>query len=144
MKRIHTTLIVLALSISTKAQNSDPTREIEIKRASFHLFETLLPLALFAVAILYLIKMILDHRIKNRLVENGASDAVVRQLLQPGVKDERNIVIKWVCVLSSSGIGLLLVNQFQPLGIHSLAIISLCLAGGFLAYYFIIRETPSK
>ena len=144
MKRIYTTAIILALCISAKAQNSDPSIDAQMKWSSYLLFERLLTLAFFATTILYLIKMILDDRIKNKLIEKGASDALVAQLLQPAAKDTRNIIIKWVCILSSSGIGLLLVSHFRPLGIHSLAIIILSLAGGFLAYLFLIRDKHQK
>jgi len=144
MKRIYTTVIVLALWASAKAQNNNQSIDGQIKWSSFHLFEMLLTNAFFATAIIYLIKMILDDRIKNKLIEKGASDALVTQLLQPAAKGEKNIIIKWICILSSSGIGLLLVSHFQPLGIHSLAIISLSLAGGFLAYFFLTRDKVQK
>lgn len=136
--------MVLALSIAAKAQNNDASTEMQIKWSSFHLFEILLTNSFFAVAILYLIKLVLDHRIKNKLIEKGASDALVKELLQPAAKDAKNSTLKWICMLGSCGIGLLLVDHFQPLGIHSLAIVSLSLAGGFLAYFFLTGDTSQK
>lgn len=136
--------MVFVLSASAKAQNNDPSRDIEIKWSSFHLFEVLLTYSFFAVVVLYLIRMLLDDRIKNKLLEKGASDALVAQLLRPSAKGGRNSIIKWICMLGSSGVGLLLVNYFQPLGIHSLAIISLSLAAGFLAYLVLMRDKEEK
>ena len=144
MKRIYITTIGFVLSVSAKAQNNDPSRDMEIKWSSFHLFEILVTNSFFAIAILYLIKMLLDHRIKNKLLEKGASDVLVTQLLQPPAKDAKNNVIKWICILGSSGIGLLLVSHFQPLGIHSLAIISISLAVGFSAYLLLMRDKDQK
>jgi len=144
MKKIAFTTMVLIGFLSAKAGDNDPGRDIEIKWESFHLFSMLLTFSFFAVAILYFIKMLLDDRIKNKLIEKGAPDGLITQLLQPSVKDTKTVIVKWVCILGSGGLGLLLAEHFQPLGIHSLAIMSLSIAAGFLAYFFFIRNTEKN
>jgi hypothetical protein len=144
MKKLHATLLGLFASIAAYAQNDDPTREIQMRWNAFQLFLSLLTFAFFAVAIFYFIKMILEDRIKNKLIEKGASDSVVTQLLQPVRKDTKNEIIKWVCILGSGGVGLLFVDHFQPLGIRSIAIIALSLSIGLLAYFFFVRQTDKK
>jgi len=144
MKKIALTTMVLIGFLSAKAGDNDPGRDIEIKWESFRLFSMLLTFSFFAVVILYFIKMLLDDRIKNKLIEKGAPDGLITQLLQPSVKDTKTVIVKWICILGSGGIGLLLVEHFQPLGIHSLAIMSLNIAVGFLAYFFFMRNTEKN
>jgi|GEM_PF-211147 len=144
MKKIALTTMVLMGFLSANAGDNDPGREIEMKWSSFHLFSMLLTLSFFAVVILYFIKMLLDDRIKNKLIEKGGPDGLIAQLLQPSVKDRKTVIVKWICILGSGGIGLLLVEYFEPLGIHSLAIMSLSIATGFLAYFFFIRSAEKN
>ena len=97
---------------------------------------------IFAAAILMLIKMILDSRLKHKLIEKGASESIVSQLLQPFTRDKenRNVNIKWFCILAGLGTGLALTDFFQPLGIHSLAMMSFSLSASFLGYYLFTKN----
>jgi hypothetical protein len=144
MKKIALTTMVLIGFLSAKAGDNDPGRDIEIKWESFRLFSMLLTCSFFAVVILYFIKMLLDDRIKNKLIEKGAPDGLITQLLQPPVKDTKTVIVKWICILGSGGIGLLLAEHFQPLGIQTLAIMSVSIAAGFLAYFFFLRSTEKN
>ena len=144
MRKIALTSMVLIGFLSAKAGDNDPGRDIEIKWESFRLFSMLLTCSFFAVVILYFIKMLLDDRIRNKLIEKGAPDELVRQLLQPPVKDTKTVIVKWICILGSGGIGFLLAEHFQPLGVQTLAIMSVSIAVGFLAYFFFLRSTEKN
>jgi hypothetical protein len=87
------------------------------------------------------VKMILDYRLKNKVVDKGTSEAVISQLLQTNQQSARFNALKWAVILGSVGIGLLLVAQFPPFGMHSLVIITFCIAGAFLAYYFLLKRS---
>jgi predicted butyrate kinase (DUF1464 family) len=91
--------------------------------------------------IITLIRLWLDSRLKHKMVDKGVSDEVVSQFLKPVSKDIKSYVMKWFLIFLSIGIGFSLINVTQPLGIHSLAILSFCIAFGFLAYYFFVRKT---
>ncbi len=85
--------------------------------------------------------MILDHRVKDKLIDKGASETIITQLLKPiNQESSRDVNIKWFCILAAIGAGLALIGFFQPLGIHSMAIMSFSLAAGFLGYHYFTRK----
>jgi hypothetical protein len=144
MKRILFSAIIATGSFAAHAQNKDQFSDGELKFESLHLSMTLLMIVLFSIVILTFVRWILDYRLKNKLIEKGAPDHVVSQLLQPVTNDNKNITIKWFAMLMGLGIGLSLVNYFQPLGIHSLAMMSFSLATSFLGYYFFIKRAEKS
>lgn len=139
MKKIIITITVVAASLTAKA-DKDQYSDNSLKFEALHLSSTILTIMIFSVAILTFVKWLLDYRLKNKLVEKGAPDNVVSQLLQPVTRDNKNVTIKWFALLMGVGTGLSLVNYFQPLGIRSLAIMSFSLAASFLGYYFFINR----
>ena len=87
--------------------------------------------------------MIRNHynfRIKNRILDKGTEENIVRQLLQPEKKENKNYILQWFCLLAAIGAGLFLVNLIRPFGLHSLAIMAFSIAAGFGAYYYFTRE----
>src|SRR5438046_1057771 len=138
MKKLIPLIIILVASSAANAQTLDPLRENAQKYELIATSRLLITIALFATAILIFIKLILDYSLKNKLIENGAPEAFVSQLLRTGKKDDKRVAIKWVAILAGAGIGLFLVYACLPLGVHSLAIMSLSLAVSFLCYYFFI------
>src|SRR4030095_7126889 len=70
--------------------------------------------------ILTFLKQILEHRLKNRILDKGIPENLVTTLLQPKNVDEKNVNIKWFAILAGLGAGLLVVYYTQPLDIHSL------------------------
>jgi hypothetical protein len=140
MKKFILSIIILVASSAANAQTLDPLRENAQKYELIATSRLLITIALFAAAILIFIKLILDYSLKNKLIENGASEAIVSKLLQTDKKHDKRVTIKWVTILAGTGIGLLLVYAFLPLGVHSLAIMSLSLAVSFLCYYFFIKD----
>ena len=132
-------------SVAVNAQSSyDPMRDSSYVFDLTHVVGTLIAVFLITTFILSLIKLYFDHRIKNRMIDKGVSENVVSQLLQPDKKDNSNIAIKWFIIFAGVGVGLTLINVFQPFGIHSLAIMSFCIAAGFLGYYYFTKRSGKQ
>ena len=122
------------------AQNYfDPMKDSGYVFDLTHILATLAVIFLITAFILSLVKLIFDHRIKNRIIERGSSENIVSQLLLPGKSEGRNMAIKWAIIFAGIGAGLSLIDVFRPFGIHSLAIMSFCIAASFLVYYFVTR-----
>ena len=139
MKRITTTIFVLLSCYMVNAQGVYRVDSELLSAISIMLFFILL-----GVFILAIVKLIFDHKVKNKLLDKGAPEDLVSQMLQPVKKDSRDTIIKWFAILAGVGIGLFLVDYFQPLGIHSLAIMSLSLSGSFLGYYFFTGRSAKR
>ena len=140
MKRILISTVILLAAFCANAQDLDPLREnarlYEIVGTS-RLLGTIL---VYAISILLLIKLILDYRIKEKLIEKGASEAVISQLLSSVGKGGNYVNIKWFFIFAGLGIGLGFVYLSRPIGLHSLAIMSLCISLSFLGYYLFVRR----
>ncbi|MBE5315661.1 MAG: hypothetical protein H4O13_09685 [Xanthomonadales bacterium] len=65
-------------------------------------FAILIPISLFA-AIAYIVKVILDGRVRRRLVESSASESLVRSLIEADELARRTSALKWGMVLTSLG-----------------------------------------
>src|SRR5690348_13876602 len=98
-------------------------------------------ISLIIYFILTVLTRILDHRLKNRILDKGISDALATNLLQTKPKDNKLVTLKWFCLLFSAGIGLIIVYYNLPPDIHSFAIMAISISLGFLGYYFILRES---
>jgi len=144
MKKLIITIGAAAGTWSTAAAQNSNAAGDTFKYDALHMSSTILTIVVFGILILTFIKWLLDYRLKNKLIEKGAPDHVVSQILQPIISDNKNATIKWFALLMGLGTGLSFVDYFQPLGIHSLAIMSFSLAASFLGYYFYInrREKP--
>lgn len=136
MKKILISAAILLSASHSSAQSIDLFKEEIVGTSRF-----LLSISIYALSILFLIKLILDHRIKEKLIEKGASETVISQLLQPADKGGNNVNMKWFFIFAGIGIALGLVYFSRPIGIHSLAIMSLCISISFLGYYLFVRRT---
>jgi len=143
MKKISFTLIFTAAFLAAKADPENFTDNY-VRLETLHNVNMILTSAIYCVVGMIFIKWVLDHRLKNKLIDKGAPEHIVSQLLQPAINDNKNATVKWFALLMGLGAGLGLVDYFQPLGIHSLAIMCFSLAASFLGYYFYIsrKETP--
>ena len=141
MKRILISTVILLAAFCANAQDLDPLREnarlYEIVATS----RLLGTISVYAIAILLFLRLILDYRIKEKLIEKGAPEAVISQLLSSTGKGGNNVNIKWFFIFAGIGIGLGLVYLSRPVGIHSLAIMSLFISASFLGYYLFVRRT---
>jgi hypothetical protein len=142
MKKIIVLFIAITATLHSQAQEPiNPIMDHDFMRDLLQSIAIILVVVFISSFILSMIKMFLDSRLKNKLIDKGASETIVSQLLQPFEKENKNINIKWFSVFAGIGLGLALIGEFQPLGIHSLAIMSFCLAASFLGYHLFTRKS---
>ena len=135
MKKIITTVIVLHGIIAANAQESNGYNE-DVFQVSAAIFVVLA----FMFFILAFLKSILEHRLKNKIVDKGVPENVVSSILQSSTGEEKHRNIKWFAILAGIGAGLLIVYYTQPLDIHSLAIMAFSISLSFLGYYIFIKQ----
>lgn len=89
--------------------------------------------------IVSLLKRMLDHKLKNKIIDKGVSDDLAASILHTDSTNEKDNNIKWFAILLSTGVGLFIVKQYLPLGIHSIGIMAISIAIGFLAYSLYLK-----
>ncbi|MBC2845328.1 hypothetical protein [Winogradskyella flava] len=82
--------------------------------------------------VLTILRTLLEHKLKNKMLEKDISERVVASILQKDSYSAKHISVKWVLILMATGIGLFITNQYLPLGIHSIGIMTISIAIGFL------------
>jgi hypothetical protein len=138
MKKILTLAAVVTTPFFVNAQDLNSNG---FDRQTFEVCATIFVVGLFMIFILTIMKRILDHRLKNKILERGITDSVALSILQTNPNENRNINIKWFAILTGLGAGLTIVDFTRPLGIHSLAIMTFCIAASFLGYYYFLRKS---
>lgn len=140
MKKVFISLLFLIVSLVVNAQGGyDPFSDKEMTHEIMRSLVILAVLYLLVTFILSLIRLNLENRLKKTMLEKGTPENIVAQLLPKG-KQEKYTVIKWFTIPAAIGIGLIMVNVFQPLGFHSIIIMIFSIALGFLVYYFLIKR----
>jgi hypothetical protein len=143
MKKILSTAIILSLAFAAQAQPQevfDPFRDRQLYFDILNISAVLTGMYLISSFILQIFKQHYNYRIKNRMLDKGTEENIVRQLLQPDKKENKNGILQWFFMLAAIGAGLLLVTVIRPFGLHSLAILAFSLAAGFGGYYYFSRE----
>ncbi len=142
MKKTFATAVVLSFTISANAQdnNFDPLKDRQLYFDILNICGILAVIYLISSFITMILKQHYSYRIKNRMLDKGTEENIVRQLLPPEKKDNRNYILQWFCMLAAIGAGLTLVSLIRPFGLHSLAILAFSLAAGFGAYYYFTRR----
>jgi hypothetical protein len=134
MKKIVSIITVVAIPFFAAANNGS-----DFDRATFNVCSVIFLIGMFMLFILTILKRIMDHRLKNKIIDKGIPENLVASVLQPGTEKDRDINIKWCAILTGLGLGLTIVYNQQPLGIHSLAIMSFCVAASFLGYFLFLK-----
>ena len=135
MKKI---LLMMAFTIpvfTVIAQEHDPHKDKVIPDKIIEIPVAILGIYLAATFILKIIKMVLDNRLKYKLLEKGVSADVVKEFLQPTVRDTKNEVLKWTVLFTGICAGLIISYFFQPYGNHTVAILAFSIAVSYLIYY---------
>jgi len=104
----------------------------------------LIPVSLFIV-IAYIIKVISDNRVRNRLIEKGQIDETVKDLFNDNAMQRSLHSMKWGLVLIGLGLALF-IGQLFPYDIKEEITIGgmFFLAGvGFLVFYFIAKKSSN-
>jgi hypothetical protein len=142
MKKILFTITGMVLLFSVNAQAYDPERNKVIPDKFIEIPVLIAGIYLVATFILKIIKMILDNRLKYKLLEKGVSADIVKEFLQPTAKDMKNEVLKWTVLFVGICCGLIVSYFFRPYGNHTVAIIAFSIAISFLIYYNFFYRSP--
>lgn len=124
--------------------NFDPFKNREFIFDALHICTTIFLIYLVSSFIMSIVKRSLDQKIKNKILDKGTEENIVSKVLQPDKKDNRNIILQWICILTSIGIGLTLITFFRPYGIHTVAIMAFSIAAGFLFYYLFTKQADKQ
>ena len=141
MKKTITAVVILLSSFAARAEDSfDPFKDRGLIFDITNIIAVLAVIYMISSFILQIIRQNFDYRIKSKVIEKGTSENIVHQLVQPNKKDPRNTLVQWFFVLGGIGLGFTIINFTQPFGLHSLAIMAFCIAGGFAGSYFFTRR----
>jgi hypothetical protein len=142
MKKIMLALSLLPATFTSRAQETDHFEMYAAQNAEiFRIVSTIFTVMLFMFFIVTVLKMLLENRLKHKIVDKGVSDTTAASILRTTPRNDRNMNIKWFAILAGIGAGLMIVNFTQPLGIHSIAIMAFSIAASFLGYYFFTKNT---
>ena len=142
MKKIIKAAVLLLTPFVINAQGGETSFQgTYVDREVFRISATIFTVILFMVFLLAILKWILEHRLKNKIVDKGVSENLVAAVLQTTTNQDGTATIKWFAILAGTGAGLTIVNYTLPLGIHSLAIMFFSTAASFLGYYFFVKKT---
>ena len=141
MKKTIAISMLLLGSLAINAQNYVMPDGRIFSREFIDVPAIILVVYLISMIILTIIKLILDHRLKSKMIEKGVSENVAAQFLQPTKKDSKNNAMKWFLILTGIGIGLTTIYFFLPIGIHSVAIMAFSIALSFLGYFYFLRQS---
>jgi FtsH-binding integral membrane protein len=147
MKKISLTIVVSLLAIASKAQdhqNFDPFKDRDFLFDSLHIGSMLIAIYLIASFILQIFKAGMTARLKNRMLDKGTEENIVRELLQPDKKENKNYILQWFFILVSIGVAFLLLMITRPFGLYSIAIIAFSVAAGFGAYYYFTKHNDGR
>jgi hypothetical protein len=148
MKKISITACISFLAMAASAQepvreNFEPFKNREFLFDVLHICATLAVVYMVSSFILHLFRQAMGYRIKNRILDKGTEENIVRQLLQPDKKENKNYILQWFFMLTAIGIGLLLVRLTGPFGLHSLSILAFSIAAGFGGYYYFSKQAEA-
>ena len=144
MKKFILVTGVILTSFAASAQevpDFDPFRDRDFLSELLKISAVVFVVYLLSTFVLSIIRMFMDFRLKNKMIDKGASEHIVNQFLQPQKKDSRGTAIKWSIVVAGIGIGFTLMLLFPPFGIHSVMIMSFCVSLSFLCYYYFMKKT---
>lgn len=140
MKKKAIIISLLTTSSAANAQDKfDALTDREFMFNVLHSVIAVIVIYLLIVFILTMIRLLMNYNLKKSLLEKGATEQVIAQIL-PSNSGGSPEALKWFTVLFAIGLGLIAVTCFQPLGIHSAIIMVFSVSIGFLAYYFLQRR----
>lgn len=86
------------------------------------------------------LKLLLDHRLKSKLLERELSEEQIRLILGSGQKPLKEAALKWSLTATGLTAGLLIAGLAETGPVLSMAIVSAGVAASFGLYYLIIRK----
>lgn len=94
--------------------------------------------------ILKLLKTILDHNLKSKMLQKDLPESTISAILQKDHNSKKHKSVKWFLILLGIGIGFLFVPRYVPLSIHSIAILALSISCSFLCYSLYLKFDEQK
>jgi len=143
MKRIISLASVCLFTLTVQAQtpdNFDPLRDRQMYFDILNICGVLAGMYIIISFVQQIVRQYYAYRIRNRMLDKGTEESIVREMLKPEKRDSRQVMLQWFCILASIGAGLLLVTLIRPFGLHSLAILAISVAAGFGANYYFTRQ----
>ena len=137
MKKLIAIATVCSVSFTAKAHDGD----FEMNEEMLQVAAAIFVVGMFMYFIINIMKRILEHRLKNKIVDKGISESIAQSLLATRPEDSKNANIKWFAILAGIGLGLMGVTLTRPFGFHSLAIMAFSISLSFLGYYFFTRNS---
>jgi len=137
MKKLITVSAAILICFAANANGN----VLEINEEMVQVAAAIFVLGMFMYFIISVLKRILEHRLKNKIIDKGISESIATSILETNSGENKNANIKWFAILAGIGIGLTGVNYSQPLGFHSLAIMAFSISLSFLGYYFFAKKT---
>lgn len=142
MKKLIFLVAIVFIPALSNAQNPYKfTDGSSVTRGLIDIPAMILVLYLVIMLIINIIRTIMDHRLKSKMIDKGVSENIVMQFLQPRNQDVKNQSIKWFLILTGIGAGLTMINFSLPIGIHSIAIMSFSIAASFFGYYYFQKRS---
>lgn len=134
----------MATSLLVQAQDlNSPLQMGSFIELSFRLFAIALIMYLVGTFIITIVKLVLDHHLKSKMLDRGFAESEISHFFRASNTTARNTALKWFAVLAGVGFGLTLVMLFQPVGMHSLVILSFSIAASFLVYAQFIKRSST-
>jgi hypothetical protein len=147
MKKISLTTAISLMAMASQAQapqNFEPFKDRDFLFDVLHIGTMLITVYIISSFILQIFKTGMTARIKNRMLDKNTEENIVKELLQPDKKENKNYILQWFFIMIAIGIAFLLLMLTSPFGLHSMAIIAFCIAAGFGAYYYFTREDRNR
>jgi hypothetical protein len=108
--------------------------------SSIEIFMPLFAITIVVILIIQVTRYILDHKLKNKIIDRSISEQLASSILEKRVADKKDDSIKWAFLLLGLSSGLTVSYYTMPLHIHSLAIMTCSLGLSYLVYYFYLRR----
>jgi hypothetical protein len=105
--------------------------------------ESVLPIIAITLAVMLIIqvtKYILDHKLRNKIIDRTISEQLANSILQKSAADKKDESVKWSILLLSLSGGLTVAYHTMPLHIHSLAIMAFSAGISYLIYFFYLQK----
>jgi hypothetical protein len=146
MKKLFISIISIASSIivfgqeSTPNIPSSPQLSLDSEIDSALSLVPIFAIALVVILVIQVTRYILDHKLKNKIIDRGISEQLANSILEKSESDKKEDSIKWAFLLLGVSGGLTAAYYTKPLDVHSIAIITFSIGLSYLAYYFYLRR----
>jgi drug/metabolite transporter (DMT)-like permease len=137
MKKIMTVSVGILICFVASAHDGS----YQVDNAAVEIASAIFVVGMFMYFIITVLKQILEHRLKNKIIDKGISENIASSILHTTPVERGNAYIKWFAILAGLGLGLMGVNYTEPLGFHSLAIMAFSISLSFLGYYLFTKNT---